>query len=61
MSYFAVAHRTVRQANIFAAGMDKAVWILGHQHIIYSGIATLDGIIFIFSSVGIMTPPVADN
>ena len=61
MSYFTVAHCSVRKAHVFAAGVDKTVWILCHQHIIYRRISTLDGVIFIFIAVWVVTPSVAND
>ena len=61
MADFAVAHRAFRQTHVFAAGVDKAVREFSHECIIHRRIGTLDGVIFVFGTVGIESPAVADN
>jgi len=61
VSNFTVSHSTFGQAHIFAAGMDKAVWVFGHKHIVCGGICGFDGVVFIFVRVWIMSPSIANN
>ena len=60
MSHLAVAHCPVVQTNVLAAGMNKAVGVFGHQHIVNRRAGTFDGVGFVLGRIGIMAPAVAD-
>ena len=61
VSHFAVAHRPFRKSHIFAAGMNKAIGILAHQHVVSGGVGALYRIKLVFFGVWIIAPPITDN
>ncbi len=61
VTHLAVAHGPVGQADPLAVGVDQAMGILGHEHVIHRDMRPLDGIVRVFVGVRIVTPAVTDD